>query len=243
MCGGYGLNWTNIVYKIADNGCFKSKLQFFRGLIINDMTEDIALTLLNKNTLPMILVLAGALGLAACSSKPAPWSESSSPWENRAEEGELDPVAMEGVEPVPAMEAEVIEPMPMESGEEFPMPADAQAEMPEPMMEEMVIEEPVMDVEPMAVTGGSLGQQPANYFAVQVVASSTMQQLNEFATANQLSTDWIAETSVNGKVWYVLMLGVYPTKAEAEQALAGVQGLETQPWVRSVGSVQSVMMN
>ena len=192
----------------------------------------------------MILVLAGALGLAACSSKPAPWTDSSSPWENRAEEAEVEPVVMEDVEPVPAMEAGIIEPMPMESVEEFPMPADAQAEMPEPMMEEMVIEEPVMEVEPMPVAvGGSLVQQPANYFAVQVVASSSMQQLNDFATANQLSTDWIAETSVNGKVWYVLMLGVYPSKAEAEQALAGVQGLETQPWIRTVGSVQSVMMN
>lgn len=196
------------------------------------------MTLFHKNTLPMILVLIGSLGLAACSSKPAPWSESSSPWDNRAEEG--DQVAAEDIDPAPLLADEMVEPAGM-----MAMELDAQAETVEPMILEPMMEataEPVMVEEsaPMMMSG-SLAQQPANYYAVQVVASSTMKQLSDFARANQLSEDWVAETTVNGRTWYVLMLGVYPSKAEAEQAMYSVQGLETQPWIRTVGSIQAVM--
>jgi len=86
-----------------------------------------------------------------------------------------------------------------------------------------------------------LSAQPAVYFFVHVVASITMAQLNDFASANVMSTDLVAETNLNGKTWYVLMLGVYPTNAEADQALTSVSNVDTQPWVRSVGSLQSVM--
>lgn len=194
------------------------------------------MTLLNDKSLPLVLVLAGSVGLAACSSKPAPWAESSSPWDNRAEESGVQPVVMDE----PGVDA--LEPIDIAPGdgmmglEEDIMPMDAQAEMLEPVMEEPPVAAPVM-------VSGNLAQQPANYYTVQVVASSSMGQLKDFARRNQLSDEWVAETSVNGKVWYVLMLGVYPSKTEAEQALASVQGLETQPWVRTVGSVQSVMMN
>ena len=62
-----------------------------------------------------------------------------------------------------------------------------------------------------------------------------------FAKANDLPDQWTAQTNVDGKIWHVLMLGVYPTKAEADTALAFVsnKNLSTQPWVRTVGSVQA----
>ena len=96
------------------------------------------------------------------------------------------------------------------------------------------VEEPVM-------SGGGLAGQPAGNYAVQVVASSSMEQLTFFASQYQLSDEWVAETTVDGRIWYILMLGVYETKAEAEQALVNVQDLETQPWIRTIGSVQAVM--
>ena len=84
--------------------------------------------------------------------------------------------------------------------------------------------------------------QPAEYFTVQVCASSSMDKLMAFARANDLPDQWTAQTNVNGKTWYVLMLGIYPTKAEADAALSfiGDKNLSTQPWIRSVASVQSV---
>ncbi|MCW8933678.1 MAG: SPOR domain-containing protein [Gammaproteobacteria bacterium] len=194
------------------------------------------MTLLSKNLLPMTLVLAGSVALAACSSKPSPWSESSSPWEGRAEQSaEPEPLAIDEIQPA-YQQDETIEPVGFVAAEESSMMLESDAVMDEPMAE------PVMMAEPAAIAvSGSLAEQPASMFAVQVVASSTMDQLSYFARQNNLSQEWVAETSVDGKVWFVLMSGVYSTKAEAEQALDGLQGLGTQPWIRTVGSIQAVM--
>lgn len=190
------------------------------------MTEDTALTLLSKNTLPMVLIISAGIGLAACSSKPAPWAESSSPWEHRGEESGVQPIVDDTMAPL----GDEIEP--------DLMMAIEQETMPEPVIEM----DPVMVEEPMSMpVSGSLAQQPAHFYAVQVVASGSQQQVSEFARRHQLSDEWVAETNVGGRTWYVLMLGVYPTKGEAEQALGSVRGLETQPWIRTVGSIQSVM--
>lgn len=204
------------------------------------MTEDRTLTLLSKNLLPITLVLAGSVALAACSSKPSPWSESSSPWDGRAEQSaDPEPLAIDEIQPAYPAEEAIIEPVGFVAAEENSMMVESGSSMEEPMMEP--IAEPVM-AEPAAVAfGGGLAGQPADMFAVQVVASSSMDQLNFFAQQNQLSDEWVAETIVDGKVWYVLMAGVYASKAEAEQALEGLQGLGTDPWIRSVGSVQAVM--
>jgi len=201
---------------------------------------------LNSKSLPLSLVLVGSVLLAACSSKPSPWAESSSPWDSRqqAEPEVVEPVVVEEAAPaefvdmaaVEVASAPAEESMYAESVYGEPMPVGAVAA--EPTMIEPVA--PPEEVAPVAMAG-DLAAQPAEYFAVQVVASSTMAQLNDFANANSLSSDWVAETNVNGKTWYVLILGVYPTKSEADQALATVNAMDTQPWVRSVGSLQSVM--
>jgi len=205
---------------------------------------------LNTKSLPLSLVLVGSVLLAACSSKPSPWAESSSPWDSRQQQTEEVVVAeeatsaetmdMAAVETAPAEESMYAEPVYAESmsGEAMPVePVYAEPAMMEPAMMEPVAPE---EVAPVAMAG-DLSAQPAEYFVVQVVASSTMAQLNDFANANSMSSEWVAETNVNGKTWYVLILGVYPTKSEADQALATVGNMGTQPWVRTVGSLQSVM--
>lgn len=129
---------------------------------------------------------------------------------------------------------------------------------PEPMAEPMadassqpgsMSMEPPADEPPAAASsapmasGGSLADQPENYFAVQVVASSSMKNLQNFAQAHGISDQWVAETSVNGKNWYVLMSGVYPDKQQAQAALDDMRTrLDTNPWIRTVGSVKSVMV-
>jgi len=185
------------------------------------MTGDRTLTLLSKKLLPISVVLAGGVALSACSSQPSPWSETSSPWEGQAEpQPDPEPLAIDEFQ----ADQPTIEPV----IEEEPV-----------MIEPEVIEEPV--VEESAVVAGSLAQQPSDMFVVQVVASSSMDQLSFFARENQISEEWVAETTVDGRVWFVLMSGVYATKSEAEQALSGLQGLGTEPWIRRVGSVQAVM--
>ena len=198
------------------------------------------MTLLSKNILPITLVLAGTVALAACSSKPSPWSESSSPWDSRAEQSaEPEPLAIDEIEPAyePVYQEETIEPVGFVAAEEETAMVESEGVVEEPMAEP----EYAMEEKSATAVSGSLSEQPASMFAVQVVASSSMDQLNYFVQQNQLSDEWVAETSVDGKVWFVLMSGVYGTKAEAEQALEGLQELGTQPWIRAVGSVQSVM--
>ena len=197
------------------------------------MTEDRTLTLVSKKLLPITLALVGGVLLTACSSKPSPWSESSSPWDSREQTAGAEPSELDEIQPV-SLDAE---PMGLAAMEEEIVPMEEVA----PVMEEPVMMEPVQEeIMPMSA-GSSLAEVPASHFAVQVVASSTMENLTAFANQYQLSDQWVAETTVEGRVWYVLMLGVYPSKVEAEQALGSVQSMETQPWIRTVGSLQAVM--
>lgn len=199
-----------------------------------------------------VLALATLLALGACSSKPSPWSQQQSPWDSRAQETPVEEAQAEAspfvdeaapaesayaepVEPVgPAGMAGMEEPMAEPAMEEaMPVEADAMAE-PEPM-----VEEPMMAA---AASGGDINSQPPGHFAVQVVASSSMDNLKAFAKANEFSDQWTAQTNVNGTTWFVLLKGIYASKAEADAALSEVQGLDTSPWIRTVGSLQAVMI-
>ena len=89
------------------------------------------------------------------------------------------------------------------------------------------------------VSSTSLSGTPADHFAVQVVASSTVENLNAFATKHGLSNELTAKVTVNDKTWTVLILGTYPTLEAAKEALTSIQDkVDTSPWIRSVGSLQ-----
>lgn len=165
-----------------------------------------------------------AMTLTACASKPSPWSQQASPWSK----------GLEADQPQEVVEAPAEEPVAMEVAEADPMMAEMVVEEPAPM-------EMMPEPEPMLITG-DIASVPANEFTVQVVASSSMENLMHFARQNNLSDEWTAKTSVNGKIWYVLLLGVYPDKQQAADALNSVRGrLDTSPWIRTVGSLQAVM--
>ena len=209
------------------------------------MTKDRTLTLLSNKIIPISLVLAGSVVLASCSSKPSPWAEPASPWESRSEQAvEPEPLMVEDINPEPI--EETIEPVGYVAAEDDTSMVESEGMIESPIVDESIIEEPIVDEEPVleesvVITGGNLNEQPAGMYAVQVVASSSMDQLNFFAQQNQISADWIAETTVDGKVWFVLMSGLYATKEEAEQAMTELQELGTEPWIRTVGSIQSAM--
>ncbi|MCW8909915.1 MAG: SPOR domain-containing protein [Gammaproteobacteria bacterium] len=197
--------------------------------------------------LATVLTLTVALG--ACSSKPSPWSQQGSPWsEGKAVTVDEAPVTDQAqmVEETPATEEA---PAPWVTEPEATAASASVEDMarPEPMMEEVVPMEAAavnateMTAEPAMSAAGDIMSQPAEYFTVQVCASSGMDKLMAFAKSNDLPDQWTAQTNVNGKVWYVLMLGVYPTRAEADAAMSFIsdKNLSTQPWIRTVGSVQA----
>jgi len=197
-----------------------------------------------------LILLAGALtGLAACSSNPSsPWGQGGSPWEARSQDVvEETPVVAEPVEAVP-VEEPMAEPV-VDYGEpgtpmEDPVAATEETEPSyigdEPAAEVIIAEaEPVADT---AVQAGDIASLPAEQFAVQVVASSSMENLLAFASAHNIADDWTAKTMVGDKVWYILLSGIYASKAEAQGALADVATqLDTAPWIRNVGSIQEIM--
>ena len=189
--------------------------------------------------LGLILLATGLIGLSACSSKPSPWTQQSSPWSSP--EGEVqEPVAeAEAMPEEPYVDQAVMS----DSMATEPMPGGAMYEEPVeplPMQPAEVIEpEPMM----AAGTAGDIRSQPPGYYTVQLVASSSMKNLMAFTQRHNLSDQWIAETNVNGKTWFVLLSGVYASKQEASAALSDARAqLDTSPWIRTVGSLQAVMV-
>ncbi|MDH5765477.1 MAG: SPOR domain-containing protein [Gammaproteobacteria bacterium] len=131
-------------------------------------------------------------------------------------------------------------------GEKADAPAE-EASSPSPWDEPAVPEippEPVIVEEApvMQSVAGDIMSQPSDYYVVQLCASSSMDKLLKFARRYDLPEQWTAQTSVRGKTWYVLMLGVYPTRGEAESALSYIRNkpLPTRPWIRTAASVQAV---
>ena len=185
----------------------------------------------SKN-LGLILLATGVIGLSACSSKPSPWTQQSSPWSSR--EGEVQEPVEGGA--MPEEQSPFVD--------EAAMNDSMAAEPMGAMAGGAIYEEPVepLPMEPM-MAAGDIRSQPPGYFTVQLVASSSMKNLMAFVQRHNLSDQWIAETNVNGRTWFVLLSGVYASKNEAANALADARArLDTSPWIRTVGSLQAVMV-
>lgn len=83
---------------------------------------------------------------------------------------------------------------------------------------------------------------PVHYYTVQLLGSHSKQEVSEFIQQNRLQGKAIYyESNFQGKPWYVLVYGIYPTDQAAEAALKqlplAVQKLN--PWVKSIGSVKA----
>lgn len=81
---------------------------------------------------------------------------------------------------------------------------------------------------------------PSGYYTLQLSSASQPSTLNAYARKQQLSHAWVYETRRDGKPWYVLVNGVYPSLSQAKSALsqlpADVQA--KKPWARQIGQVK-----
>lgn len=166
----------------------------------------------NNHILPKVLLAMLSLSLFACASTPKP-------------------VADDNYNAPPSMEASNDQSLTAESSG-ITAPS-----------EELTFTEPPVEntssYEMAALDLTILSETPADHFAVQVVASSSVEKLNAFATKHGLSNELTAQVTVNDKTWTVLLLGTYPTLGAAKEALTSIQGkVNTSPWIRSVGSLQ-----
>lgn len=85
---------------------------------------------------------------------------------------------------------------------------------------------------------------PPNYYAVQLVALSSKEALEAYAKKNNIRGMSAARVATGEKIFYILLLGIYENRSNAEQAIDSL----TAPfntlgsWIRSVGSLQKAML-
>jgi septal ring-binding cell division protein DamX len=85
---------------------------------------------------------------------------------------------------------------------------------------------------------------PKHFWAVQLVAVSTKEALEAYARNNKLAGMSAARVWDGAELYYVLLLGIYETRDNAEQAIASLDGplQDLNAWIRSVGSLQQAML-
>lgn len=85
--------------------------------------------------------------------------------------------------------------------------------------------------------------QSSNQWAVQLMAVQTKEYLDEFLAENELEdgATWF-EFDLNGEHYYALVIGVYNTRMEADEAAMAIsETYGMQPWVRSMRSIQNII--
>lgn len=82
---------------------------------------------------------------------------------------------------------------------------------------------------------------PANQYTVQLLGAASRSNVEAFIQRNSTSPLFWFETQRQGRPWYVVILGNYPSRAAAQTAVTGLSGElgRLQPWIRSIGAVQS----
>ena len=81
----------------------------------------------------------------------------------------------------------------------------------------------------------------AEQYTLQLMASGKMSDVQSYISAHNLSGKaQYYQTALNGKPWYMVTYGQYPTQAQAQAALqqlpANLQ--HHQPWVKSFATIQ-----
>ena len=88
-----------------------------------------------------------------------------------------------------------------------------------------------------------LTEVPPDYYIVQLVALGTKEALEEYVTRKALQGMSAARVERGGRLFYVLLLGVYPDRQAADNAAANLPPElgEFDPWVRRLESLQQAI--
>ncbi len=89
-----------------------------------------------------------------------------------------------------------------------------------------------------------LRRQNSNAYTLQILGVHDRLTLKKFVAKHHLNDLATFKTTYRNKNWYVLIYGIYPTRAMAEAALAELPASlreNTQPWTRSLDSIQKVI--
>jgi len=85
---------------------------------------------------------------------------------------------------------------------------------------------------------------PKDFYAVQLVAVSSKEALEDYAQEKKLAGMSAARIWDGDQVFYILMLGIYETRENAQRAVDSLSGplAQLNPWIRSVASLQAAML-
>lgn len=89
----------------------------------------------------------------------------------------------------------------------------------------------------------ALSELPADFYTVQIIATSSMEALESFTKEHGLRDSLSARVEANGNFYYVLLLGAYETLSDARAAAASRPEslMSIEPWVRKLGSLQAAV--
>ena len=88
----------------------------------------------------------------------------------------------------------------------------------------------------------SLLDLPDDFWAVQLIALSSREALEEYARSKGVRGMSAAQIAVNDELFYILLLGIYETRENAELATQDLPEHFSNPWIRSVGSLKRAML-
>lgn len=170
------------------------------------------------------------LGLAACSSTPAPWTQADDdPWgSKRAADASAAPVDDA------AYETSLNDPVLLADPEPELIVMQEPDAAPAP---EMIVPVMVQDLTPEQ----EVMAMPASNYAVQVYASKTDDSVEKFKSNNGLENLMTVKTDRSGAIVYVLV-DVHPDRASANAAATDLEAKTgSKPWVRSVAGLQKIV--
>ena len=89
----------------------------------------------------------------------------------------------------------------------------------------------------------AVGALPAHFYAVQIVAMSSRAGLESFSNKHGLNPAASVRIETDGRLYHVLLLGIYETLADATAAVTSrPASLRTmQPWIRRLGPLQQAV--
>jgi septal ring-binding cell division protein DamX len=169
------------------------------------------------------------IGLAACSSSPAPWTRpDESPWSDKHATTEAA---------VPVEEIIIDEPTPITEAE--PMTESEPVIMDEP--EPFIMDEPELAAQPMTPEEEIMSMS-SDAYAVQVTAMNDIASVQRYQAKFGLEDLTTVKTDRNGSVIYVL-LSLQKDRTSADVAAAELEmKTGSKPWVRSVAGLQKIVL-